>query len=61
MSRSIEAVCQEDGIDWQYIAYCQKLLAENPQILSLEETRELLRGVKGSFAEALAEERDRYG
>lgn len=51
---------EEDGIDWAYVAYCKKLLAENPQILSLEETRAMLRDVKGSFAEALAEERDRH-
>lgn len=63
MSRSLEAADEggrEDGIDWEYVAYCKKLLSEDPHIPSLDETRAMLREAKGSFAEALAEERERH-
>jgi predicted DNA-binding antitoxin AbrB/MazE fold protein len=43
----------DDDMDHEYIARCRAELAGLDRLPTLEETQELLRGVPGSFADAI--------
>ena len=50
----------DDDIDYQFIAECKARVAQLPQLPKIEETREMLRSVPGSFAEEIIKARGEW-